>query len=53
MRRHVVGAFVIVRVQPWIFGRDPLEEVLEIAPSRTCCVFLNHQRSGRVRAKNG
>jgi len=49
MRRHVVGAFRIMRVIR-LFRRKPREDGFEIAQHGRIGVFLNEQRGGGVSA---
>ena len=51
MRRHVVGAFVVVVVEPLALGGQFIEEMLEIAAHGRRGVLLDQQRGRGVTAE--
>jgi hypothetical protein len=53
MRRHVVGAFVIVLITSLLFRRQLLEECFQIGAHFPGRILLNEQRRRGVLAENG
>lgn len=53
MRRHVVGAFVDMRVMRIVFDNEPVKPMLQIALGGRIGVFLNRQAGGCVSDHDG
>lgn len=53
MRRHVIGAFVIVPIAPRLLRRNAIEEGLEVGANVRRGVLLNEQSGRCVPAKQG
>lgn len=53
MRRHVVGAFAVVLIEPFALRRERREDALEIAQHGGVGVLLNDERGGGVPAEEG